>query len=713
MGRDAIRNAERPCQERPVGLLDHHQPAGDQSRGGSESRPLDGGRVGARVAERAQLERKTRASPTSRDVVVQVRVEPLEARVEVGRQSDDQDLDVKPIELEARREPPQPEIRPVGVGEVRAGLDAGQRLLELRRRTGVDPHGTGEQLIDLRLRDVQAAEPVVGVGIGGPATVDSGTHASLDDRQPAVQVRQGRVELAAARHALGRTAHFVRRSIPRTRTIRPVPRSANGGSAGSAGTSASASARRPAFFDPPGSAGVGGTFGAPRAAPADQLAMGDDRLAGRGLVAVPVPCPGGDLGRDPRSADPEQRLLEDRFPDGQPVVEIERSGRNEVERWLQLTTERRPDVGDRAVLRRRQADGQEHRERRRGERALDEVERDELVPRQHGETCRQQTVLVLGSLRPGRHEIGQPVAPRRDRAVRDEAAGGIADGMRPELATRQILADVVQVEVDRRRVAPGDPLLVRRVEQDVDLGAVQGIAAHERLDGAIDLGDHRASSIIVRPVSRARADRPSGRRATVRAGSLPDRADGPAPSAVRPVLVAWQAAREPRRVRITCNGRNVACQPTCHRASMSKRCPPALARSKGVGTAVAAFVGLAAEGPFNDPRLVTNWAQFTATFGEFVEGSYLAHAVYAYFLNGGGACYIVRVGADGAMPSARAELSSATEKDKPAFRVAALEAGPKGNDITVDVAPSRVSPARASSSSSSSAAARSRKRSTT
>ena len=106
---------------------------------------------------------------------------------------------------------------------------------------------------------------------------------------------------------------------------------------------------------------------------------------------------------------------------------------------------------------------------------------------------------------------------------------------------------------------------------------------------------------------------------------------------------------------------------------------------EGVGTAVAAFVGLAAEGPFNDPRLVTNWAQFTGTFGEFVEGSYLAHAVYAYFLNGGGACYIVRVGADGAMPSARAELSSATEKDKPAFRVAALEAGPKGNDITVDV----------------------------
>jgi phage tail sheath protein FI len=105
---------------------------------------------------------------------------------------------------------------------------------------------------------------------------------------------------------------------------------------------------------------------------------------------------------------------------------------------------------------------------------------------------------------------------------------------------------------------------------------------------------------------------------------------------------------------------------------------------EGVGTAVAAFVGLAARGPANTPTLVTNWNQFTSTFGEFVEGSYLAHAVYGYFLNGGGAAYVVRVGADGVMPTASAELPSA-EKGKPAFRVAALESGPAGNDISVDV----------------------------
>src|SRR4029077_19027315 len=69
---------------------------------------------------------------------------------------------------------------------------------------------------------------------------------------------------------------------------------------------------------------------------------------------------------------------------------------------------------------------------------------------------------------------------------------------------------------------------------------------------------------------------------------------------------------------------------------------------EGVGTAVAAFIGLAEAGPFNTPTLVSNWTQFTNNFGNFVDGSYLAHSVYAYFMNGGGNCYIVRIGEDGA-----------------------------------------------------------------
>ena len=74
---------------------------------------------------------------------------------------------------------------------------------------------------------------------------------------------------------------------------------------------------------------------------------------------------------------------------------------------------------------------------------------------------------------------------------------------------------------------------------------------------------------------------------------------------------------------------------------------PAGARPlEGVGTAIAAFVGLAESGPFNRPTLVSNWTQFTTTFGGFVAGSYLAQAVYGYFMNGGGNCYVVRIGQD-------------------------------------------------------------------
>jgi Bacteriophage tail sheath protein len=106
---------------------------------------------------------------------------------------------------------------------------------------------------------------------------------------------------------------------------------------------------------------------------------------------------------------------------------------------------------------------------------------------------------------------------------------------------------------------------------------------------------------------------------------------------------------------------------------------------EGVGTAVAAFVGLAQEGPYNTPTLVSNWSQFTSTFGEFLEGSYLAHAVYGYLLNGGGACYVVRIGQNGGTPAARAELTSGGDGKLAAYRILAIEPGTPGNNITVEV----------------------------
>lgn len=109
--------------------------------------------------------------------------------------------------------------------------------------------------------------------------------------------------------------------------------------------------------------------------------------------------------------------------------------------------------------------------------------------------------------------------------------------------------------------------------------------------------------------------------------------------------------------------------------------PSASKPIEGVGTSVAAFVGLAPGGPVNTPMRISNWSQFARIFGDaqnpengpFLEGSYLAHSVYGYFLNGGNLCWVVRVGADGNGQAPRAALPAAGDKKIEAFRILALE----------------------------------------
>ena len=109
---------------------------------------------------------------------------------------------------------------------------------------------------------------------------------------------------------------------------------------------------------------------------------------------------------------------------------------------------------------------------------------------------------------------------------------------------------------------------------------------------------------------------------------------------------------------------------------------------EGVGTAVAAFVGLAERGPVNEPLLVTNWTQFTQSFGEFVPGAYLAHAVYGYFLNGGGSCYVVRIGTDddGSQAAERRALPAAPQAEIGSFRFRSLDDAAGGPEISVEIA---------------------------
>ncbi|MEV5982902.1 phage tail sheath subtilisin-like domain-containing protein [Streptomyces sp. NPDC052114] len=113
---------------------------------------------------------------------------------------------------------------------------------------------------------------------------------------------------------------------------------------------------------------------------------------------------------------------------------------------------------------------------------------------------------------------------------------------------------------------------------------------------------------------------------------------------------------------------------------------------EGVGTSVAAFVGLAPHGPLNEPTLVTNWSQYVAAFGEFTDGYYLAHSVYGFFNNGGSAAYVVRVGGtDGSEPAAPAaeapkQLTAGEPVALGGYKVAAITAGStNGGALTVEV----------------------------
>lgn len=123
---------------------------------------------------------------------------------------------------------------------------------------------------------------------------------------------------------------------------------------------------------------------------------------------------------------------------------------------------------------------------------------------------------------------------------------------------------------------------------------------------------------------------------------------------------------------------------------------------EAVSTAVAAFIGYSVkaeqdgENLLGKPTLVTNWTQYQQRFGGFAPGIYLPDAVYGYFSNGGGRCYIVSLktlegGDDPAARkiSARATVQSSEERPTPLLEFTAREAGTSGNNITIEVKPGR------------------------
>ncbi len=84
-----------------------------------------------------------------------------------------------------------------------------------------------------------------------------------------------------------------------------------------------------------------------------------------------------------------------------------------------------------------------------------------------------------------------------------------------------------------------------------------------------------------------------------------------------------------------------------------------------VDTTTAGFVGMAAQGPLDEPVFIGNYTEFVTVFGASTTGlanPYLSPSVAGFFANGGLNLYVVRVatnddsaiiGVDGGAPGAR------------------------------------------------------------
>lgn len=115
---------------------------------------------------------------------------------------------------------------------------------------------------------------------------------------------------------------------------------------------------------------------------------------------------------------------------------------------------------------------------------------------------------------------------------------------------------------------------------------------------------------------------------------------------------------------------------------------------EGVGTAMPVFVGFSEKAQLTEtidgevvttdvlgkPLLVTNWTQYVERYGGFIEGAYMPHSVYGYFMNGGGRCYVMSVRT---FPKAQAALLGSD--GKPQLIVRSKQAGLGGMKLRVKI----------------------------
>lgn len=99
-------------------------------------------------------------------------------------------------------------------------------------------------------------------------------------------------------------------------------------------------------------------------------------------------------------------------------------------------------------------------------------------------------------------------------------------------------------------------------------------------------------------------------------------------------------------------------------------------------TDIAAFVGIAAQGPVGVATALESWQQFQSTFGSFIPDGYLAYSARAFFENGGEKMYAVRAAAPES--STLTNLSVAQPADGSASIVASVTGFAAGAVATLE-----------------------------
>jgi Bacteriophage tail sheath protein len=111
-----------------------------------------------------------------------------------------------------------------------------------------------------------------------------------------------------------------------------------------------------------------------------------------------------------------------------------------------------------------------------------------------------------------------------------------------------------------------------------------------------------------------------------------------------------------------------------------------------VSTSVPGFIGLAEKGPVSEAVKVFNFTEYQNRYGGFLSYSYLSHAVFQFFNNGGTQCYVVRViGANSA--TANIVLNDHATPAQASLTIAASSPGAWGNRLAIVIADGSNDPA--------------------